>query len=67
MMSFERKLRTEQRNVMLEKIEKWTTWFEPCGPLKEKRELNSVMPFLGKLTTRLLGLNHAVFSEKTEN
>ena len=52
---------------MLEKIEKWTTWFEPCGPLKEKWELNSVMPFLGKLTTRLLGLNHAVFSEKTEN
>ena len=51
---------------MFEEIEKWTAWFEACGLLKENWELNSVMSFLGKFTTSLLGLNLAVFSQKIE-
>ena len=51
---------------MFEKIGKCTTWFEPCGNLEENWELNSLMSFLGKFTTRLLGFNDAVFSEKIE-
>ena len=48
MLSFQRKLRTEQRNVILEKIYKKTTWFEPCCLLqsqfcvdKKRRQDNS--------------------------
>ena len=52
---------------MLEKIQKQTTWFEPCCLFRENLELNNVMSYLRKLRNRLLGLNPVVFSEKIEN
>ena len=67
MLCFQRKLRTEQPNVIFDKISKYTTSFEPCFFLRENWELNNLMSLLRKFRNRLLGLNHLFFSEKTEN
>ena len=55
------------RNVIFEKIQKYTPCFETYRIFKVKSELKCAMSFLRKLRNRLLALKHVLFAEKIEN
>ena len=67
MSSLKRKMRTEERNITLDKILTGTSWFVPCCLFKKNRELNNLISLMSKFGNRVVGSNHVVFSDKIYN